>query len=91
MSHSLDRLKIQKLGEGERKILLTAIDVSMVDMKCHYCNDPVNYVDCGIMPGLNTGKMATIICSNIMCVTEYLNDYDKSERCEHCDGTGKKK
>ncbi len=72
-------MKIEKLGEKERMILLRAIDIDWTDLKCQYCKEKVYYTNCGIMPSINTKQLATIICDSPLCICEYLESLESEE------------
>ena len=71
----IDKLKFEKLGEKERKLLLTALDFNPNKLKCKYCKKKVDYKICGIMPPLKKGAFGIITCDNLLCISHYLDEY----------------
>ena len=67
-------MEFQQLGEKERKVLLTALDISIKDLKCELCGDPISYKRCSIMPPLKKKNRATILCECILCLATYLEE-----------------
>lgn len=71
-------IKFMKLGEKERKILLTAFNYKLDKLKCQFCGKKVDYKDCGIMPSTDKRRTATIICGyNPLCMCEYLRKVEE--------------
>ena len=75
----MEDIKIQTLGAKERKLLLKALDLSLDNMQCYYCEEKVDYKTCGIMPAIAHGETARIICDSPLCVCEYLEDLENSK------------
>lgn len=74
----IDNLEFSKLGEKERKLLLTALDFNPNKLECKYCKEKVDYKKCGIMPPLKKGTLGIITCDSPLCITEYLDEYQES-------------
>ena len=66
----MDKPEFLELGEKERKILLEALNIDIHHMKCEYCQKPLDYKTCSIMPG--NDKKVIIICNSSMCMSEYI-------------------
>ena len=74
-----EKLKFETLGEKERKLLLSALEIPMNNMQCFYCAEKIDYRTCGIMPPLSRGEIGRITCSSPLCICEYLDDYAKTK------------
>jgi len=72
-------IEFMKLNPEQRKVLLIALDIDINNLKCKYCNEELDYKNCGIMSPLKKGELAVIICSSPLCVSEYLNDFEEEE------------
>ena len=68
----LRKLKLMNLGKKERKLLLTALNFDINNLKCQFCGKKTTYDKCGIMPPIETKEQATILCESILCITEYI-------------------
>lgn len=73
----IDKLKFEKLGEEERKLLLTALGFNPDKLECEYCKEKVEYKTCGIMPPLKKRKLGVITCNSPLCIAEYLDEYEE--------------
>jgi len=67
----------QELGKEERKLLLLALDIDDNNIKCYFCKNKTNHIDCAIMPSLDRNKLATILCNSAICMSKYLDDRQK--------------
>lgn len=72
---NLDKLKFDKLDKKERKILLTALDLNPLKLKCRYCKKRIGYKKCGIMPSSILSVNAVITCESPLCIAEYIDEY----------------
>lgn len=70
-------LEFRSLSTAGRKLLLTALNISLKNMKCKYCGEKVDYDNCCILPALKKKPLATITCDSPLCLSEYLEDYEK--------------
>ncbi len=75
----IDDLDFSELGNKERKLLLTALEIPLDNLQCYYCADNVDYKICGIMPPLKRGEIGRITCSSPLCISEYLMEYEESQ------------
>lgn len=74
-----EKIKVMKLGEKERKLLLTALDLDFNKLSCSKCQEKVDYKDCGIMPCFGD-EDAVILCDSPLCMIEYFNDVEEAGR-----------
>ena len=78
-------LKFSKLEPEQMKLLLTAFDFDLDDLKCKYCGVKTTYDKCAIMPPLNNGKKHVILCDSPVCMCDYLDDDENSPiNCGMC-------
>jgi len=80
-------MKIEQLGEKERKILLEALEFSINQFKCKYCNEKIEYESCCIMQPVKGDKNATLTCNSPLCVSEYFEDYEEEKEVSCCQAT----
>lgn len=70
-------MEFKQLKPEHRKILLEALDIDYNNLKCKFCNEKVNYIDCGIMPPINKkNENAVIICNSPLCISTYLTEIE---------------
>ena len=72
-------MKLETLGEKERRLLLKVLGLPLEGLKCHYCDEPVSYKTCCIMPSLVPNRkdvaLAVITCDCPMCQIEYFDEF----------------
>lgn len=74
-------MKFLELGEKERRILLSALDINPDMIRCDVCGDVTNYKVCSIMPptqyNVEMGRHVTILCESILCMAEYFGQLER--------------
>ena len=74
---SKNKIKFATLDMKKRKVLLTALEFELTDLKCELCNKKTTKEVCCIMPSLNKTKNATILCNSTLCMSEYITKIEK--------------
>ncbi len=68
----MEKLKIEELGEKERKLFLEALGFDLENLKCQVCGKKIDYKNCCILPSIMTSLKATLLCDSPVCLIEYL-------------------
>ena len=87
-----NKIEIEKLEPEQRALLLLALDIDRNNLKCQICNKKADYKTCCIMPAIDTNQRATILCSSMLCQSEYFTMLRKSRfmpdsttpKCHYC-------
>ena len=72
-----NKITFATLDVKKRKVLLTALDFDLTDLKCELCNKKTTKEVCCIMPSLHKTKHATILCNSALCMSEYITKIEK--------------
>ena len=75
----MNDIQFKSLGKKERKLLLTALDIDIKNLKCEMCGKKTTYNKCGIMPPLKTSFFATILCESVICVSGYITETEDTK------------
>lgn len=79
---SKNKITFATLEVKKRKVLLTALDFDMTNLKCELCNNKTTKDMCCIMPSLKKTNNATILCDSTLCMSEYISKIEN--KCNTC-------
>ena len=75
-------VEFMSLTIKQRKVMLDFLDVDITKAKCHYCKEKVTIENVGIMPSLKGKGHTYLICDNILCTVQYIDELEKFEEGE---------